>query len=148
MSARRSIPTRALWLVALLCASASVGCSPPCQTADTDPVRVSEGNVDDSGTFYESAPWGGPYLYFPGGRRYQLEHHLKRTPTLVNTYLSFDQSGGSSAESAGSQTVIDSVDDEIIQIRNDTCAEFWLRVTAIAPPGPVSDAGVGDAASD
>ena len=46
------------------------------------------------------------------------------------------------AESAGNQTVLEAVTDEFIQIHNDTCAEFYLRVTATAAPaGAISDAG-------
>ena len=130
---------------------AAASCAPPCETSDTDPVRVTEGTVDPSGSSYESAPWNGPYLHFPGGRRYRLEHHLGRTPVLVQTYLSFSEepmSGGNAAESAGNQAVIEAVDDEIILVHNDTCAEFWLRVVALAGPPSSSDAGTSDAPAD
>jgi len=144
MSARQALSMAALGALV----AAVTACSPPCETADTDPVRFTGGNVNPSGTVYESSAFGGPYLHFPGGRRYQLEHHLKRTPVYVGTYLSFDESGGSFSESAGNQTVIDFVNDEIIEVRNDTCAEFWLRVMAFASDDPLSDAGVTDATTD
>ena len=123
----------------------STACSPPCDTADSDKtVTYSKGTVDPSETVYESSPWNGPYLHFPAGRRFSLEHHLKKTPSLVNTYLAFDERplpGGNTSESAGNQAVIERVDDQVIVVRNDTCAEFWLRVVAIASPGGPSDAG-------
>ena len=120
-------------------------CSPPCNTAESDPVRHSGGSVSD-GTTYATSPWEGPYLHFPPGRRFQLEHHLGVAPPVVLTYLAFDERplpGGNTSESAGNQAVIELVDDEIIQVRNDTCAEFWLRVVAMTGPGalPPADAG-------
>lgn len=142
MSALRSLVASTLLLLGVASSFAPAACSPPCETSESDPVRVTGGTADPSGTVYQSSAWEGPYLHFPGGRRYQLEHHLGRTPTIVTTYLSFDENpipGSNVAESAGNQAVIEAVDDEIIQIRNDTCAEFWLRVTAIA--APPSDAG-------
>jgi hypothetical protein len=144
MSARQALSVAAFGAFI----AAVTACSPPCQTADTDPVRFKDGKADPSGTNYESSAMSGPYLHFPGGRRYQLEHHLKRAPFVVQTYLSFDESGGSFSESAGNQTVIDFVDDQIIQVRNDTCAEFWLRVTAIASDEAIGDAGLADSTTD
>ena len=152
MPRRRTLSAVVLALASALLLTPTASCGPPCETANDDPVRVTEGTVDASGTVYESSTWAGPYLHFPGGRRYQLEHHLGRAPTMVTTYLSFDQEpmpGGNASESAGNQAVIERVDDEIIQVRNDTCAEFWLRVTAIAAPQAAGDAGLGvDATTD
>lgn len=124
------------------------GCSPPCNTTDSDPVRYGAGSVSADGTTFTTSPWEGPYLDFPPGRRFQLEHHLGVAPPIVVTYLALDEyplSGGNTSESAGNQAVIERVDDEIIQIRNDTCAEFWLRVAAMTGP---SGAPVGDAGAD
>jgi hypothetical protein len=140
---RRLLAASALGSALLL---AATGCSAPCNTADGDPVRFSEGSVSADGTTYASSPWEGPYLHFPAGRRYQLEHKLGVTPPAVVTYLAFDEyplPGGNTAESAGNQAVIERVDGEMVQIRNDTCAEFWLRVVALAggAGGPPSDAG-------
>lgn len=121
-------------------------CSPPCNTADADAVRYADGSVSADGSTYQTSSWSGPYLHFPSGRRFQLEHHLGTTPPVVLTYLAFDEhplAGGNTSESAGNQAVIEKVDSEIIQVRNDTCAEFWLRVVAMTGPGgaPPSDAG-------
>ncbi|MBK7585252.1 MAG: hypothetical protein IPI67_34320 [Myxococcales bacterium] len=134
-------------VVGLALASSTGACSAPCETADTSPVRYKQGSVSPDGTTYASSPWEGPYLHFPGGRRYQLEHGLGVTPPAVFTYLAFDERplpNGNTAESAGNQVVIERVDDQIIQVRNDTCAEFWLRVVAMAGPS----AGPADAGGD
>lgn len=132
-------------------ALAASSCSPPCSSADTDPVRVTERSPTSTDTVYESTPWDGTYLHFPGGRRYQLEHGLGVRPHVVVTYLAFYEKplpGGNVAESAGNQAVIEVVDDEIIQVRNDTCAEFWLRVVAMTGDATASDAGASDAPAD
>lgn len=130
------------WLpVAALASVVALGCSPPCETSDTDAVRF-EGGTTQSG-IYESSPWAGPYLHFPGGRRYQLEHRLSTTPLVVVSYVSYSKypfANSNTSENAGNQGVIELVDDEIIQIRNDTCAEFYLRVVA-SGAGGVADAG-------
>ncbi len=124
--------------------SSAAACSPPCETADSDPVRFKGGSVSANGSTYSTSAWEGPYLHFPSGRRFQLEHQLGVTPPIVATYLAFSEKplpGNNTSESAGNQAVIERVDDEIIQIRNDTCSEFWLRVVAMASPGGATDAG-------
>lgn len=124
--------------------SIAAACSPPCETADSDPVRFVGGSVTADGSTYSTSAWEGPYLHFPSGRRFQIEHHLGVTPPIVVTYLAFGEKplpGNNASESAGNQAVIERVDDEIIQVRNDTCSEFWLRVVAMAAPSGASDAG-------
>jgi len=124
--------------LALTALALSGACSAPCSTSEDDPVRYSKGSVSSDGTTYVTSAWEGPYLHFPGGRRYQLEHQLGKTPALVQTYLAFSENplpSGNASESAGNQAVIERVDDEIVQVRNDTCAEFYLRVVAMTGPG-------------
>jgi hypothetical protein len=133
-----------------LVAWCTLGCSPPCETSDTDPVRF-EGGTTSAGV-YQTSAWEGPYLHFPGGRRYQLVHGLGTTPPLVASYVSIAKQpfkDNNASENAGNQGVIELVNDEIIQIRNDTCAEFYLRVVAYAPGAAPPDAGgISDSGSD
>ncbi|MCC6904167.1 MAG: hypothetical protein IT377_34685 [Polyangiaceae bacterium] len=120
-------------LAGLLATSVAPACSAPCETADSDPVRFEGGALTADGATYSTSPWDGPYLHFPAGRRFQIEHQLGVTPPVVLTYVAFDEhpfAGSNASESAGNQTVIERVDDEIVQVRNDTCSEFWLRVVA------------------
>lgn len=116
------------------------GCAHDCRASQVDAVDYSEGTVDPSGTVYETTPWQSNWLHFPAGRRYKLLHGLGRQPHSVNTYLSFAESplttGNNASESAGNQAVIEAVTDEAVTVRNDSCAEFWLRVTATAAPQP------------
>ena len=139
-----SLP-RAFFAAAMLLGATS-GCGANCEVSGSDPVSYQEGTVDSTATVYETSPWYGRWLYFPAGRRYRLYHHLGKAPCCYDTYLAFHeyQTGDNfqAAESAGNQTVLEAVTDEFIQIHNDTCAEFYLRVTATAAPaGAISDAG-------
>jgi hypothetical protein len=133
---------RVIGLLALLSGIAA-GCGIDCETADSDPVRFEGGLT--RGSLYETSGWEGPFLHFPPGRRFQLMHRLGTVPAEVKTYLAFSSRGpadGSNAtESAGNQVVIEVVNDELIQVRNDTCADFHLRLVARADG---SDAGAGD----
>lgn len=133
-----------LRLIALSSVAALVlGCAQDCEQSDDTPVEYRGGSV--SGNFYETSPWDGGFLHFPAGRSYRIFHQLGSRPIDVNTYLSFAESalgtGHNVSESAGNQAVIDAVTDEHVEVRNDTCAEFWLRVTAQAALVPAADAG-------
>jgi hypothetical protein len=120
-------------LAVLLAGGVAPACSAPCESADSDPVSFDGGALSADGQTYATSPWEGPYLHFPPGRRFQIAHQLGATPPLVMTYLAFDENplpGSNTSESAGNQAVIERVDSEIVQVRNDTCAEFWLRLVA------------------
>ncbi len=112
------------------------GCAHDCRASQVDAVEYTEGTVNPSGTVYVTSDWNEGWLHFPAGRRYKLVHGLGQTPHTVNTYLSFSESplssGNNASESAGNQAVIEGVTDEAVTIRNDSCAEFWLRLTADA----------------
>ncbi len=131
---------------ALLVLLVAPGCGSNCDQSDEDPVTYTEGTADATLSVYETSPWYGRWLHFPAGRRYQLVHHLGRAPYQYETFLSFHETQSTdsfnAAESAGNQAVVEDVNDEYIQLHNDTCAEFYLRLTATAmPQGPVTDAG-------
>jgi hypothetical protein len=127
---RRWIP----W-VALALAPWLAGCSPPCQTTDATPVEYTGGTNWASGGFavYESSTWpGDAYLHFPGGRHYLIHHELGATPYAYKTYLAFSEHPSSQSESAGNQAEAGQMDEHVIEIFNDTCSEFWLRVVVWA----------------
>ena len=99
------------------------------------------------GGLYMSSPWTGPLLPFPGGKRYRLYHHLGCTPRLLECWASFNSSGienGSIAPPAGNMCVVQEINDEFIQIKNDTCSDMYVLVTAEAScekTEPTSDGG-------
>jgi hypothetical protein len=83
-----------------------------------------------------SSPWSGPLLWFPGGKRYNIKHGLGCTPRQVAIWESFSENGtslGSIAPAAGNMSLVQSVDACEIRIKNDTCSDFFVLVTAAAP---------------
>ena len=144
----------------LLCAGAlalalwTTACGTSCdREGDDEDILFKGGSVNASGTVYETSGWEGPLLHFPTGRRYLLVHRLGSVPQSVQTYVAFDQRPDNLSESAGNQAVIESVDDTQVVVRNDTCAEFFLRVVATAfgetlDGGPLDGGPVDAAAGD
>jgi hypothetical protein len=116
--------------LAALGASACLGCGAACDTGDeaNPPDRYTGGTV--TGDAFESSSWKAGFLPFPGGKQYQLVHHLGFTPAQVEIFLAFGSDGDRVAPCAGNSCIIRCVDDEMIWIENDTCAEFWVRVAS------------------
>jgi hypothetical protein len=127
----------------------TTACGTSCdREGDDEDILFKGGSVNASGTFYESSDWDGPLLHFPTGRRYKLVHFLRSLPQLVQTYVAFEERPDNLSESAGNQAVIESVDDTVIQVRNDTCAEFFLRVVATASGEPLDGGPLGGGQAD
>ncbi len=128
---------RTHWLVALL--SLHLWACDDCDRDGGRTIRFS-GGISQNGVYQSSSVWG-PWLEFPGGRRYSLEHHLGRAPQRVTTYLSFsalpfdggDEDGGANfTPGAGDATLVERMDQQSIIVRNGTCSDFFLRVVAEA----------------
>ncbi len=142
----------------LLCCAA-LGCE-PCRTHGLEPEEYAEGIVSARGTVYETSHPSEELLPFPSGQTYDLLHGLGTTPTSVHGYLSFvprltesgdpydRQTPNNLAEAAGNQMVIERWDDEVIRIRNDTCADFYVRVVAYAEESGSSMGGAAGASSN
>jgi len=139
---------RLLYAGGVLVALWTTACGTTCdREGDHEDIPFEGGSVNASGTVYETSDWTGPLLHFPAGRRYLLDvHGLRSRPELVNTYVAFEERPDNLSESAGNQVVIEAVDTEVVVVRNDTCAEFFLRVVAMAF-GETLDAGAVDAAA-
>jgi hypothetical protein len=122
----------------------AAGCDTSCDTGEDSavPVRFTEGQTDPTGTYYETNSFDGQYLHFPPGRRYELIHGLGRAPLNVDVYLAFHEYPAQTARAAGNEAVIERMDVEAVHVRNDTCAEFYLRAVLTAPPAfDASDGG-------
>ncbi len=118
-------------------AAVGIGCAAlgPCDTSDVgNPAqKYVEGTVE--GGVYMSSPWTGPLLAFPGGKRYELVHGLGCTPRDVQVWVSFSESGteGSTiAPSAGNMSEVQRIDSEKIILKNDSCTDMFVLVTASA----------------
>jgi hypothetical protein len=108
---------------------------------ENPPVTYSDGTAD--GGIYMSSPWDRDLLYFPGGMVIRLEHKLGKAPRSWQAYLAFDEDGvqqGSVAQAAGNQVELVGLDDQAITVKNGSCADYWLLVTAegegVAAPSP------------
>jgi hypothetical protein len=119
------------------------GCSPACDTGDdaNDPVPHHGGTVVNG--IYTSSSSHGPLLPFPGGKRYDLAHHLGFEPIQVQLYWSFSvegigvdaQTGKSSLTLAtGNSALIQLKNEHFIRVKNDSCVDYALLVIASGDP--------------
>jgi len=153
-------------LVAL--AGASVGCSSTSTcNRDEDVIHVY-GYVSADRTVFSSVEPAGlnadgstlsseeleklpPYTYFPANRIVVFHVGLLDTPSAINVALSFfPERNHTVAPGAGNQALIRSYNKDEIVLRNDTCTEFWVWVTASTSAMPfhqVTDAGAEGGAS-
>lgn len=137
------------------------GCG-ACDTTSQRPIVFSEGITTNADPLwiYESTAVNDDWLHFPPGRTYDLEHGLPGTPQSWKADVSFknrlEPAAGSgttedpnnAAPAAGNQVVVDAKwGPNIVRIRNDTCADVFVRFVAYfgageaGPPGesaPVS----------
>ncbi len=132
-----------------------LGCDLGCdkESSDDPPVPYTGGRVNAERTVYETNDWNADYVKFPAGRQILIEHGLEGTPQVF-TWLAFDNPPlavgreGNTAESAGNQVIIQRVDSEVVQVRNDTCQDFYLRLVAMVPgefaPVPVQGGAGGN----
>lgn len=148
-------------LLVMLAACAAVsGCSAAaCDTSDDgNPPQLYEGgNVYNAvnGSIYESSSAHGPLLHFPGGKRYDLVHHLGFEPLVVLMYWSFFQTGiavdaqnddaGTLTLASGNSALSQLANAHSIRVKNDSCVEFYLRVVAFGDSRgrPVNEGGTG-----
>lgn len=164
-TARRARRSAAPLLTALslVAAVTTSGClASECDRHQGDPLEYRGGNTLGDGQFYETGSLDDPWLHFPAGRSYELVHGLHAAPTQFHAYLSFaecplsksernpggapscapvdaESGGGGFSESAGNETIFEVRNDRVLTVRNDTCAEFYLRVVASTAPTTAPD---------
>ncbi|HEU4533241.1 MAG TPA: hypothetical protein VFS00_03955, partial [Polyangiaceae bacterium] len=103
--------------------------------ADGAPADEAPGGARPPVLYETSAP-DGEHLEFNGGARYCLFHGLGRRPFRVEPWVSFSRTGtssGNEAKPAGNMLEVLHVDDCVIIVRNDSCGEYFLRVSASDP---------------
>ncbi len=92
--------------------------------------------------YYETAPPDGEHLDFNGGARYCIFHNLGRRPFRVEPWVSFSKTGtygGNEAKPAGNMLEVLHVDACVLIVRNDSCGEYYLRVTVSDPVATSAD---------
>jgi hypothetical protein len=86
------------------------------------------------------------FSYFPTNRIIKFHVQLAGYPTTISPYLSFSPDGDRTiAPCAGNQCLIRKRSKDEIVLRNDTCSEFWVWLTASTSATPfhqVTDGGV------
>jgi hypothetical protein len=135
-----------LTLGALLVATLS-GCGSQCKMVDSTPV-VYEGGQKHDGIWLTTG-WHDPWLDFPGGREYRIVHNL-HTANIPQFWVAFapqplpEGGVGNASMSPGNQTILQGIDDDSVQVRNDTCQHFYLLVS-VDPGSQTDDAGAAGA---
>jgi hypothetical protein len=90
----------------------------------------------DGGPIYESSPPDGTLLNFGQGAQIRVFHQLGGRPVHVELWVSFSPTGtngGNLAQPAGNMAEVTKIDDEVIEIVNSTCGDYYLRVVASEP---------------
>jgi hypothetical protein len=140
----------ALLAVALGAASLSA-CD--CGRESGDPVLYAGGTRNAARTRYASSELHGIWLHFPAGRRYRLYHGLGAVPDDVFVYLAFREDPlrlgetGNISPAVGNVALVEAVEREYVQVRNDTCSEFYVRVVVEVASPPADGAGGAGAAA-
>lgn len=151
----------ALALAVIVLSGASYGCSSTSSCSrDEDHIDVG-GFVNADGTTFtsidttklQSSDGTLPsFTYFPANRIVTFHVGLSGYPTDVNVFLSFSAEGDATvAPAAGNQSLIRKRSKDEIVLRNDTCSEFWVWLTASTSATPfheLNDAGMADDANE
>lgn len=119
-------------------ASPLAACS-TCNRGGQEPIAYSQG-LQGTSSYATSSP-GGVWLHFPPGRRFRFAHGLGTDRLAVHAWLAVserplpesasEEEVGNYAEAAGNTVVVERTDAEVVQVRNDTCAEYYLRVVVV-----------------
>lgn len=157
MARRRLAVLAGLWILvsgAIFSMQGCYGriCEPSLQFFGT---KAGEGRMIDENT-WESAPVDGPWLHFPGARTWVFDIPALggRKPDVVIPYVSavaeHTKSGQSSTIGSGNIAELYGTSLDHVDVRNGTCAEYYLRVVVVAAPFPPQPpvAVPGDAGTD
>ena len=147
----------ALWAAVAGLAASSLGCSSTSTCSrDEDTVDVY-GWVNTDRTVFTSLykEAGGPtpqFTHYPANRVIDFHMDLVADPLTIQPYLSFTPDFSKTvANATGNMVLIRTHTKTDIIVKNDTCSEFWIWLTASTTGEPfhqvLPDAGVDDAAA-
>jgi hypothetical protein len=111
-------------------------------SVDPDRLEVNDGGADHALPSFD---------YFPANRILTFHIGLVGYPTTITPTLSFSPDGDATvAPCAGNQCLIRKRSKDQIVLRNDTCSEFWVWLTAstsATPFHPLTEGGAEGGAS-
>jgi hypothetical protein len=116
-------------------------------------TKPGEGRMLDENT-WESTPLDAPWLPFPGARTWIIDMPQLggRRPQIVIPYVSASpepvRNGQSFTPGGGNIAELYNPHPDHIEVKNGTCAEYYLRVVVIAAPLPPKQPPPGDAGTD
>lgn len=116
-------------------------------------TKPGEGRMVDEDT-WESSAIDEPMLHFPGARTwiFDMPQLGGRKPVTVIPYVSAvgepTRSGQSFTPGGGNIAELYSPNIDHIEVRNGTCAEYYLRVVVVAAPFPPKLPAPSDAGTD
>jgi hypothetical protein len=93
-------------------------------------ITVETGRTNLDARTYQSAPFNGPRDAFPAMTTMHFMHRLGFTPEFMESFVSFLAENSSASENAGNQAEWVCVDDDEFVVRNDTCQDFYIVVSA------------------
>jgi hypothetical protein len=97
--------------------------------SEEPPVAYSEGTVVDA--TYRSSSWDSEsWVDFPPGLIIEFEHQLGAEPRLLQVYVAASREDGVLVQASGEEAEIVAVDSEVIALRNPSCADLFVVVTA------------------
>lgn len=112
--------------VVSLCGCSSLG---NCPDGMPD-ITVDTGTTDHAAGTYQSTPIWGPRVAFPAKTTMHFVHDLGFSPEIMQSFVSFRAEGSDASENAGNQALWKCVDDKEFVVRNDTCQDFYIVVSA------------------
>lgn len=143
-----------LWLTVAGVIFAAPGCyGRNCESSlETFGIDAGQGEMV-SDTQWESSPTVGQWIYFPRQRAYIFDIRALggRTPYDWNIFLSAasepnvpgSRSAGNQTTGAGNIALVQNVGPNRVDVVNDTCSDYYLRLVVTVPPfPPAPDAGV------
>ena len=131
----------------------TTACQTSCGNSNQQPLPYVDGitHTTTNGTeqIYETTPYDGEWLDFQSYRRFRLIHKLETTNYSIDARIAFSSnpvpkdSDASSdvAFASGDVVVVEQINADSLQVRNDTCSQQYLYVRLTAAIG-VGDAGV------
>jgi hypothetical protein len=113
-------------LFASTCACSDLG---NCPSAKPD-ITIESGVTYQDAKTYQSAPPWGPRDPFPAKTKVHFVHQLGFVPEIRQSFVSFYPENSNASENAGNQGEWLCIDDEEFVLRNGTCEDFYIVVSA------------------